>query len=163
MRAAILVGHGGVPTDCPPELVSAFKRAEAAAKGRPTPELVEADRKLRDWPRDGKNDLYQVGLEDVGRALQAALPDHKVYLAYNEFCAPSLEEAIESAVKDGAKTISIVTTMFTRGGMHSECEIPGIAMAEAKKHPGVTIRYSWPFDLPQVGAFLAHHVRAIEP
>jgi sirohydrochlorin cobaltochelatase len=52
----ILVGHGGVPTDCPPELVADFKRQEAAARGARTPALASADKKLRDWPRTPKTD-----------------------------------------------------------------------------------------------------------
>src|SRR5688572_29604032 len=100
----ILVGHGGVPTDCPPELVSEFKRQEALAKRGPAPGLAEADAKLRRWPRTAQTDPYQAGLEAVGAALRRALGGREVLLAYNEFCAPSLEEALAEALRRGARS-----------------------------------------------------------
>ena len=40
IRGVILVGHGGIPTDCPQELITKLKRFEAqrrAAKKVPSP------------------------------------------------------------------------------------------------------------------------------
>ncbi|MDH4082915.1 MAG: hypothetical protein OEV99_13885 [Nitrospira sp.] len=39
-------------------------------------------------------------------------------IAYNEFCAPTLEESVESLIKQGATSITVTTTMFTPGGSH---------------------------------------------
>jgi sirohydrochlorin cobaltochelatase len=161
-RAVILVGHGGVPTDCPASLVSDFKREEATAGDRQTAALVAADRKLRAWPRTAETDPYQVGLTAIAARLRQTLPDHVVYEAYNEFCAPSLEEALDLSVRNGAKTVTIISTMYTRGGIHSETEIPELLKRERAKHPGVDIRYAWPFDVPAIAAFLAQHVRKTE-
>ena len=47
-------------------------------------------------------------------------------MAYNEFCAPTLEESVEELIKKGATHITVTTTMFTPGGSHSEVEIPEI-------------------------------------
>lgn len=146
MKAVILVGHGGVPTDAPREL------AAAAARHEP-----EADRAIRAWPRTPATDPYKAGLEDIGRALGAAC-GRKVYLAYNEFCAPTLEEALEQAAADGAEEIAVLSTMYTRGGLHSEREIPKLLEAERRKHPSVTIRYVWPYDVQRIARFLADHV-----
>ncbi len=161
-HCVILVGHGGVPTDCPPALVSEFKRLEAASKGRPTPQLLEADRALRSWPRTPQTDPYKAGLEAVAAALQKALPGHFVISAYNEFCAPTLEDAFSQAAGSGAKSVTIISTMFTRGGIHSEKEIPEIAASLRKAHPGVDVRYVWPFDLSAVAGMLAAEVRRVE-
>jgi len=45
--------------------------------------------------------------------------------------------------------------MFTRGGIHAECEIPGLVISETKKHPGVVVEYAWPFDADFIADFLA--------
>ncbi len=154
----ILVGHGGLPSDCPQELVGEFKRLEAAQKGRPSERLLELDRRIRSWPRTPATDPYQKGLEEVAEALRLQLPDHRVLAAYNEFCAPSLEEAIESAVAQGAREMTVITTMYTRGGVHSESEIPGILEGARRKHPGAVLRYAWPFRLAAVASLLAGEV-----
>lgn len=163
-RLVLLVGHGGVPTDCPPALVADFKRLEAAVKRDPAQKAAFdlADRKVRDWPRTPKTDPYKAGLEAVGTALRNALPGREVRLAYNEFCAPSLEDALEQAACDGAKDITVITTMYTRGGIHSEVEMPEILDAFRKAHPGVIVRYCWPFDLAEIGGFLAREVTRAE-
>jgi sirohydrochlorin cobaltochelatase len=158
----ILVGHGGIPTDCPPGLVGEFKRLEAAAKGKPSKELAAADAKLRGWPRTPQNDPYKVGLEAVADALRRHLPGHLVLEAYNEFCAPSLEQAFESAVKAGAVEVTVISTMFTRGGSHSEQEIPAIVAQLQRAHPQISVRNTWPFDLDSVGRFMASEVKRVE-
>lgn len=161
-KCVILVGHGGIPTDCPPELVSEFKRLETSSKGRPSPRLSELDKKLRTWPRTPRNDPYKPGLEAVAEALRQALPDHLVLEAYNEFCAPSLEDAVETAVKAGMAEVTVITTMYTRGGVHSETDIPEILSGLRKKHPKVSFRYAWPFDLKALGGLLASEILRAE-
>jgi sirohydrochlorin cobaltochelatase len=80
-------------------------------------------------------------------------------LAYNEFCAPSLEEAVEHLIEQGATEITVATTMLTPGGSHSEIEIPDILERLRPKHPGVALRYAWPFDLELVANTLAEQIR----
>lgn len=158
-RCVILVGHGGIPTDCPPRLVRRFKRLEARAKGRPSPELAALDARLRSWPRNSKTDPYQGGLEAVAAALRRELKGRLVLDAYNEFSAPSLEQAFDEALRQGALEVTVVTTMYTRGGIHSETEIPAILAALGRRHPQVTLRYAWPFDLKAVARLLAGEIR----
>lgn len=159
----ILVGHGGVPRDCPPALVSEFKRLEAASKRAPTPEFLAVDRRLRDWPRTPETDPYKAGLEAIADALRRRLPQERVLQAYNEFCAPSLTDALKSAASAGAQRIRVISTMFTRGGGHSEKEIPQILEAFRKENPSVRVSYAWPFDLDAVAGFLAGELERLEP
>ncbi len=161
-KVVLLVGHGGIPKDCPPQLVSEFKREEARAAGKPSARLLELDARLRQWPRTPENDPYKPGLEAVAASLAAALPEHDVVTAYNEFCAPSLEQAFDEAVAGGARQIIVITTMYTRGGIHSEKEIPAILEGLRRRHPGVEARYVWPFDAAAIGEFLAREVRRTE-
>ena len=82
--------------------------------------------------------------------------------AYNEFCAPSLEESFETALERGAREITVIPTMFTRGGIHSEKEIPDILVKLSKLHPQIAIRYVWPFDITTIAKMLAAEISRVE-
>ncbi len=162
VRGVVLVGHGGIPKDCPSELVTRLKRLEAqrrAAKAQPSAEELELDAKIRRWPRTKDTDPYQSGLEALAHELQQQLNGAHFALAYNEFCAPTLEEAVEELMSKGARDITVVTTMFTPGGSHSEIEIPEILGDLRRLHPEVSLRYAWPFDLSQMAGVLADQVQ----
>ena len=102
---------------------------------------------------------YQSGLETVAAQLQANLGDVLFAVAYNEFCAPTLEESLEELIKSGATRITVTTTMFTPGGSHSEIEIPEILAHLRRRHPGVELRYAWPFDMNLIAIMLAAQVK----
>lgn len=161
-QGVILVGHGGIPKDCPQELVTKLKRLEAqrrAAKLLPSTEELDLDTKIRQWPRTAETDPYQAGLETVAARLRTQLDSALFAVAYNEFCAPTLEESVETLIKQGATHIIVTTTMFTPGGSHSEVEIPEILEHLRPNHPGVDLRYAWPFDLELVANTLAEQIR----
>ncbi|BFU94966.1 MAG: conserved protein of unknown function [Nitrospira sp.] len=156
-QGVVLVGHGGIPKDCPQELVTKLKRLEAqrrAAHLSPSPEEHELDERIRRWPRTDVTDPYQAGLESVARQLRTRLKGVLFAVAYNEFCAPTLEEAVKDLVGRGAAQITVATTMFTPGGSHSEIEIPEILDRLRREHPTVVLRYAWPFDLSAVADLL---------
>ena len=158
VKGVILVGHGGIPKGCPQDLVTRLKRLEGqrrAAKQPPSAEELELDAKIRQWPRTPETDPYKYGVEEIAKALAPKLGGRALRTAYNEFCAPSVEDAIEGLVKDGFTKINLISTMFTRGGIHAECEIPGIVLAAKKKYPGVNVEYAWPYDASFIADFLA--------
>ena len=162
VRGVILVGHGGIPKDCPQELVTRLKRLEAqrrAAKVLPTPEEIELDTKIRRWPRTAETEPYQAGLETVAARVRTQLNGALFAVAYNEFCAPTLEESVEELIEQGATEITVTTTMFTPGGSHSEIEIPEILERLRAQYPHVTLHYAWPFDLTIVAKMLAEQIK----
>ncbi len=162
INGVVLVGHGGIPKDCPQDLVTRLKRLEAqrrAAKQPPSPEEIELDTKIRRWPRTAATDPYEAGLQAVAERLRPQLDGALFGIAYNEFCAPTLEEAIEALIAQGATHITVTTTMFTPGGSHSEIEIPEILEHLRPQHPEVDLCYAWPFDLELVANTLAEQVR----
>ena len=123
---------------------------------------AELDRKVRDWPRTPQTDPYQAGVEAIAAALRQKLKGREVATAYNEFCAPTIEEAVERLIAAGAGAVTVITTMYTRGGVHSETEIPEIVADLRKKHPEVDLRYAWPFALDKLGGMLAEQVALTE-
>lgn len=162
IRAVVLVGHGGIPKDCPQDLVTRLKRLEAqrrAAKLPPSQEEVDLDRRIRRWPRTPATDPYQSGLVAVAEALRPHLDGALFAVAYNEFCAPTLEEAVDDLVGQGATRITVLTTMFTPGGSHSEVEIPEILERLRPQYPGIELRYAWPFDLQLVTKTLVEQIK----
>lgn len=164
-RAVVLVGHGGVPSDFPRADVARLKALEgrrAATGGAPGDEERALDERIRTWPRSPETDPYQAGFERVASALAPRLGGAALHVAYNEFCAPTLEQAIERAAAEGARSITVVPSMLTPGGVHSEVEIPRALDALRPRFPDVTIRYAWPFDLGAVGDMLAAHVARAE-
>ncbi|WNM58082.1 sirohydrochlorin chelatase [Candidatus Nitrospira allomarina] len=161
-KAILLVGHGGIPKGYPSDLITKLKRLEAQrrATGSPmSPEELELDIKVRTWPRTPETDPYQAGLESLGAAMKPLLNGSLFGLAYNEFCGPTLAEAVESLIHQGAQTITVVSTMFTPGGSHSESEIPEELEELRKKHPQITLIYAWPFNLEKVSKMLIEHIQ----
>lgn len=167
-RATILVGHGAPPIGVPPERIARLKALERERARRGLAAMTDEERALdheiRSWPRDPTSDPYQAGLEHLAAALARALAAdgaEPLYVAYNEFCAPSLEEAVARAVAAGARRVRVVPSMLVPGGVHSEREIPAALAALADAHPGVTFAYAWPFDLEAVAGLLAARLRAL--
>ena len=166
-EAVVLIGHGGTATDTPKASVGELKRLEAERQARRelvmSPREAELDKLVREWPRTPETDPYKYGFEEIARALAPKLGGRKLVVAYNEFCAPSVEDAIKSLVNEGYGKISLISTMFTRGGIHAECEIPGIVLEARKKHPGLEIDYAWPYDADFIASFLASQLSRALP
>jgi len=161
-KAILLVGHGGIPKGYPQDLITKLKRLEAQRRAIGTPmssEELELDAKVRTWPRTPQTDPYQAGLEALGAAMKPLLNGSLFGLAYNEFCGPTLAEGIEDLIRQGARSITVVSTMFTPGGSHSEIEIPEELEELRRKHPGITLTYAWPFNLEQVSRMLMEHIQ----
>jgi sirohydrochlorin cobaltochelatase len=158
-EAIVLIGHGGTASDTPKAMVGELKRLEGERQARREMKMsareAELDKIVREWPRTPATDAYKYGVEEIAKALAPKLDGRKLVTAYNEFCAPSVEDAIEGLVAEGFGRILLISTMFTRGGIHAECEIPGIVSEARKKHPGVQVEYAWPFDAGFLADFLA--------
>lgn len=164
-RAVVLVGHGGIPENYPREKVMKLKRLEGQRResgSPPSDEELKLDSHLRNWPRTPENDPYKVGIESLGEQLRPLLNGALFALAYNEFCAPRLEEAVEDLIKKGAQNITVVSSMATPGGSHSEIEIPESIEQLRLKHPHTKIRYAWPYSLNLIAQTLAQHIRSFD-
>jgi len=160
-KGIVLVGHGGIPKDYPQELITKLKRLEAQRRASKSPmsaEEAELDTKVRTWPRTPDTDPYKAGLETLAEHMKPLVNGALFGVAYNEFCGPTLPEAVENLIRQGAQSITVVSTMFTPGGSHSEYEIPEELEELRRKHPGITLTYAWPFNLTQVSKMLMEHI-----
>ena len=157
----VLVGHGGVPKDMPRSWVKEKKQLfrDAAAGDTEAGERAQAiEERIRTFPRTDETDPYGAGIRLLADRLQAQVPDWRVVVAYNEFCAPTIEQAIEAVVAEGATHIRVVTTMITPGGSHSEKDIPEALERVRQQVPGVEIEFVWPLDMNRVAEMFAAHV-----
>ena len=148
-------------------MIAELKKLEGERQAKRELEMglreAELDKQVREWPRTPETDPYKFGVEEIAAALAPKLGGRRLIVAYNEFCAPSVEDAIDGLVKDGFTRISLVSTMFTRGGLHAETEIPEIVLRAKKKHLGATVEYAWPFDDEAIASFLAAHLARALP
>ena len=164
-QAVILVGHGGLPKDCPPDWVQRLKRLQSKRKATgelPTMEETDLERQIRNWPRTPENDPYHHGLNQLAAKLQPLVHPAKLVIAYNEFCAPTVFEAGQQLVETGYEDITVVPSMFTPGGSHSETEIPAILETLRDQFPEIALHYAWPFDLDKLAGFLAEHLELFQ-
>ncbi|HEY5649708.1 MAG TPA: CbiX/SirB N-terminal domain-containing protein [Nitrospiria bacterium] len=160
-KGVILVGHGGIPKDIPRENVTRFKALEGSRRKTgeaPSQEERELDQRIRRWPRTPENDPYKAGLESLAEKLRPLLGEARLVLAYNEFCAPTLEEAVEELVREETHEITVLTSMMTPGGIHSEVEIPETLETLQAAYPAVSFRYIWPYDMARVAQMLSEHI-----
>jgi len=113
---------------------------------------------MRRWPRTEENDPFFTASQKIARELSESLKT-KVFLGFNEFCAPNIEEAISLAAAESPDKIVVITPMMTRGGEHSEVDIPGAVARARANHPDTDIAYAWPYDTADIAAFLAGQIK----
>jgi sirohydrochlorin cobaltochelatase len=77
--------------------------------------------------------------ETVAERIRAAAPQLPVVLAYLELTAPTLAEAIDKVVADGATTVDVVPLFLGTGG-HLRQDLPPLVDALRSAHPDVAIR-----------------------
>ena len=164
----VLIGHGVPASDCPPELIGELMGLQWGAGGhhggtggssRLAERIAQLDAQIRDWPRRPDNDPYKEGLERLAAVLRPMLPSGLFLIGYNEFCRPSVGEALEQVIRQGASRVLVISSMVTPGGVHSEQDIPHAIEQVRKNHPAISMEYLWPFDLKEVAALFASHIR----
>jgi sirohydrochlorin cobaltochelatase len=165
----VLAMHGTLPRDLPRELGREFfavrgrlEQAPEAERAALRPRYNELDSRLRSWPRTAANDPYHAASQEMADHLSRATGDD-VIAGFNEFCGPSLDQAMDEAVARGAARVVVVTPMVTRGGEHAEKEIAAIVDAARARHPGVAWVYAWPYPVSEVAQFLAAQISRFIP
>ncbi|MEK6543018.1 MAG: CbiX/SirB N-terminal domain-containing protein [Elusimicrobiota bacterium] len=165
-EAVILIGHGGVPSDCPKPMVGELKALESARMAKEiatmSPREAELDAKVRHWPRTPQTDPYKSGLERIVGILAERIAPKRLVVAYNEFCHPSLPDAVAQLAREGIERVILLTTMLTPGGSHAEFEIPRLVSELRQRYPQMVVEYAWPYDLSQVADFFASHIDRVK-
>jgi sirohydrochlorin cobaltochelatase len=160
----ILAMHGAPPNDFPQREVAEMFGLHARLEHLVGPERAalerrhdELDAKMRDWPRTAQNDPFHAASHELAAAVSEAT-GCEVIVGFNEFCAPSLDTALDQAAARAAERVIIITPMMTRGGEHSEVDIPAAVQRAQARHSGVQFVYAWPFEVAEVARFLAAQI-----
>jgi sirohydrochlorin cobaltochelatase len=161
----VLAMHGAPPLDFPKAELAEFFGLQAkighgeggAALDAPGLRYKGLEAKIRAWPRAPQNDPFHAGSLDLAEQLRRA-SGHEVILGFNEFCAPTLNEAFDRAAALGSEKVIVLTPMMTRGGEHSAVDIPEAIRRARDRHPEKEFIYAWPFDTEDIAHFLASQV-----
>jgi sirohydrochlorin cobaltochelatase len=155
--------HGAPPLDFPKDELSEFLGLHSrlghgggASQENRRRRHAELEAKIRGWPRTGKNDPFYAGSTELAEHLRRE-SGLEVIVGFNEFCAPSLAEALDQAA-GAAQKILVITPMMTRGGEHSAVDIPEAIRAAQKEHPSEEFIYAWPFPTQDIARFLSDQV-----
>lgn len=160
----VLVMHGAPANDFPRREMAEYFSLRARLEHAPPSErgplahrYAELDAKVRAWPRTSENDPFSAASQELAEQLgQAAKCD--VVLGFNEFCAPTLDQALDEAVQQGAEEVIVITPMMTRGGEHATVDIPEAIQHAQKRHRGIPMVYAWPFEVSEVARFLVEQI-----
>lgn len=160
----VLAMHGAPAIDFPMGELNEFMDLHNQLEGSDIPGRASLQRrysklehKMRIWPRTPENDPYYAASQKLGEELMKAT-GHDVIVGFNEFCSPSVDDALCIAAQRGAGDIIVVTPMTTGGGEHSEKDIPEAIQRAQQQHPNISISYAWPFEPATVAQFLSHHL-----
>jgi len=159
----VLAMHGEPPNDFPKDEFARFFALHARLHYADAVDedlhhrYAELDAKIRGWPRTPENDPFYAASQQMAEQLRETT-GLEVVVGFNEFCGPTVAQAIEEAVARKAENIIVITPMMTPGGIHAEIQIPATVRQAQERHPGVSIRYAWPFDLSEVAQFLAKRI-----
>ena len=155
--------HGSPPKDYPSsDLREFFKLHMMYEVGGGFPQAMHHKYdilhiKMRDWPRTATNDPFWEASNNLAEEL-SRVTKKQVIVGFNEFCGPSIDEALEKAASLETDAVIVVTPMMTSGGDHSEIDIPQSIERVKVRHPSVSFRYAWPFELTAVASFLAEQL-----
>jgi len=93
--------------------------------------------------RDGAGvDEFRVFADDWRRLR----PDRTQAAGFLEFARPTIGEAIDSLVDQGARQVTVVPAMLMAAG-HVKNDIPSEIQEGRERHPGVTFRMARPLDI----------------
>ena len=155
----ILVGHGQLPKDLPDEIRREYfaLRAKRNRTREEEERYQELERRIVNWPRNEQNDPYWSNINKLAEVLRQLGGFNRVIPAFNEFCSPLLEEALEEACREDCDRIIVIPTMLIPGGVHSEEEIPE-AIEKVRQRCRSEIIYLWPFDIREIARMLLEHL-----
>ena len=164
----VLAMHGSPPNDFPHHetaelfgLHARLRQAEGAERDALAHRHDELDTRMRQWQRTPENDAFWAASLELAEHLRDA-SGLTVTVGFNEFCAPTIEQAVAELVEGGVDRVVVMTPMMTRGGEHSEKDIPAAVERARETHPGVEVVYAWPFDPVDVATFLSIHMLGFE-
>jgi len=85
-----------------------------------------------------RDPLWRAPIEAVAARIAAQHPERPVVCAYLELSEPSLAQAVDQLVLQGATGVTVVP-MFLGTGKHARADLPMLVDALRAAHPGVRL------------------------
>jgi sirohydrochlorin cobaltochelatase len=173
----VLAMHGAPPRDFPPLALAEFFDLHTRIEHSPPASMLdlggvggvtpvefemyeELELKMRLWPRSAENDPFHTASLKIAEEM-AQQSGWEVLVGFNEFCAPTVDEALEQAVLGGAQRVVVVTPMLTPGGEHAEFDIPQAISRARDSYPTIEFVYAWPIGVERTALFLIEQVKGV--
>jgi sirohydrochlorin cobaltochelatase len=160
----VLAMHGSPPLDFPGEEMAFFYGTHLHIEHDPnsvddkTKKRAEAiEEKMKNWSRTAENDPYYTAGMKIGKNIEETT-GIETFVGFNEFCNPTIQDALLEALKSNPDKIFVTTTMMTPGGEHQEKDIPEAINEITEKYPDKEIIYVWPYDITEVAKFIGDHI-----
>lgn len=160
-EVVVLVGRGAPPADLPRSEYLRLRSLELDRITEEEPVSAEEealDQAIRDWPRTEGTDSYRAGLESLARALGRELTGARVVVAYERYCAPTLEQAVGELIDQGVLKITVVPTLLVAGGSRADVSIPDKVARLRAEYPELDLDYAWPFGVERVARMIRDHL-----
>jgi sirohydrochlorin cobaltochelatase len=88
--------------------------------------------------------------EEIRERVRAKRPEYPIELAYLELMSPTLEEAIQSVVHEGALAVTVYPLFMAQGG-HLKQDLPRILEAIRPSYPHIPIALEAPIgEVPEI-------------
>jgi len=99
-------------------------------------------------------------LEAIRDRVRQSRPEYPIELAYLDFMAPTLEQAIGSLVEQGALAITVFPLFLAQGG-HLRQDLPRLVEAIRASHPRIPIGLESAIgDAPEIQRAIAEWILA---
>jgi len=85
-------------------------------------------------------------LEEIALLLRQRLARTRVVTAHMELAPPTIADALEACVREGATEV-VVAPFFLALGRHAARDIPRLAQEAAARHPGVRVEVAAPLGV----------------
>lgn len=161
----VLAMHGSPPLDFPKQetmelfnLHARLGHTDGSSDDPLRERFIQLEEKMRNWPRTVENDPFHNASLRLAHELEQTA-GCTVFVGFNEFCAPSLDQALEQAAQNKPEKILVVTPMMTRGGEHAEVDIPQAIQRAQAQFSHIDFRYVWPFEPEEIAVFLASQIQ----
>ena len=93
-----------------------------------------------------RRDEANLQLEELASLIRAREPQTVVETAHLEIAPPSLSDAVDACVKQGARTI-VIHPYFLGPGRHTSEDIPRLVEEASARHPGIELQVSAPLGI----------------
>ncbi len=98
-------------------------------------------------------------LEWIAEQIRERDPAQHVYVAHMELAEPSIHDAIDACVRDGAREIC-VHPLFLVPGRHLSEDIPRLVESAASRHTGLDVRITEPLgSVPDIAGLILQTVK----